>query len=374
MRKEERSLLHRSFKNISILFFSLVVLLLFIVILINVLLGIYSWDQLYFDVINALVSVMIPLVLFNFLYDHFTQKQKDLELTERMTETMLLDERIMDRFSTESKKKFVQKATESILGKTVGRMLYESLIKSYLTRSYQYRHRFKYYISYLEAKNLKPYLIGDKTFRFDPAIYHFVRQDLSFERDLTNYKKSNDVRIGFSYKESTLDGLYQRAEFLFRENLWINDEHNHLLKSLSVPELEQFVKEILQLSIEINGQVLPYRVVNNEGHEGFNLLLDFPEEIPTGELSKVHLRFQMPQLKSQKKFIVMISEPTEDVEIMFMHVEDKMAVEAIPFLNETESITRLPNDTIKIDIHDWILPRAGVVFVWNDREEGEGNS
>ncbi len=369
MKKEDRTLLNRSFKNISLLFFFVVLLLLFVVILINVLLGIYSWDRLYIDMINALVGVMIPLVLFNFLYDHFTRKQKDRELSEKMTETMMLDQQIIDNFSTESKKKFIQKSTQSILGKTVGEMLYETLIQSYLTKSYQYRHRFKYYISYIDTKKEPVYQINEeKQFVFDQDTYYFVRQDLSFERDLTDYKQSEDVRIGFSYKESTLDGLYQRAEFLFRENLWVNDLHNELLKQLTDRELDLFVKKFMQFSIEINGQALPYKVVNNQGHEGFHLLLDIPNNIPEGELSKVHIRFQMPQLKSQKKFIVMISEPTEDVEIMFMHLEDKMEVEAIPFLNEAESITRLPNDTIKIDIHDWILPRAGVVFVWNDRE------
>ncbi|MGP4039009.1 hypothetical protein ACTWP4_03725 [Gracilibacillus sp. D59] len=370
MKNEDNTLLTRSFKNISILFFFVVLLLLFIVILVNVLLGIYSWDRLYIDIVNSLVSVMIPLVLFNFLYDYFTQKHKDRELSEKMTETMMLNQEVIDKFSTESKKQFIQKSTESILGKTVGNMLYETLIHSYLTKSYQYRHRFKYYISYLDTKADMTYQVNqNKQFVFNKDTYYCIRQDLSFERDLTNYQQSNDVRIGFSYKESTLDGLYQRAEFLFRENLWVNDEHNALLKELSDQELEEFVQVFLQFTIEINGQPISYSVVNNEGHEGFHLLLDIPKEIPAGALSKVHLRFQMPQLKSQKKFIVMISEPTEDVEIMFMHLENEMDVEAIPFLNEAESITRLPNDTIKIDIHDWILPRAGVVFVWNDQRQ-----
>ncbi|RCW63380.1 hypothetical protein [Saliterribacillus persicus] len=368
MKKDDRHLLNRSFKNISLLFFLVVLLLLFIVILINVLFGVYSWARLYMDLINALVGVMIPLVLFNFLYDYFTQKHKDRELSEKMTETMMLDEQVIGNFSTESKKKFIRKSTESILGETVGNMLYESLIESYLTKSYQYRHRFKYYISYIESKKDAIHQVKeDKQFIFDQDTYYMVRQDLSFERDLTNFKQSNDVRIGFSYKESTLDGLYQRAEFLFRENLWINDVHNELLSELSNEEMEHFVKDFLQFTIEINGQALKYHVVNNEGHEGFHLLLTIPGEVEEGVLSKVQLKFQMPQLKSQKKFIVMISEPTEDVEIMFMHLEEKVDVEAIPFLNEEECITRLPNDTIKIDIHDWILPRAGVVFVWNDR-------
>ncbi|UOQ83764.1 hypothetical protein [Gracilibacillus salinarum] len=369
MNKKDHSLLTRSFKNISVLFFIVVLLLLFVVILINVLFGIYTWDRLYMDLINALVGVMIPLVLFNFLYDRFTQQHKDRELSEKITETMLLDEQVIDRFSNDSKKAFIQKSTESILGKTVGNMVYDTLIQSYLSKSYQYRHHFKYYISYLGDKVTKTFAVDDETiFIFNPDDYYFVREDLSFERDITNFIQSNDVRIGFSYKESTLDGLYQRAEFMFRENLWVNEEHNSMLQELSNHEMEQFVKSFLQFTIEIDGEVVPYQVIHNEGYEGFHLLLDIPETLHSSVLSKVHIRFQMPQLRTQKKFIVMISEPTEDVEIMFMHLENEMEVEAIPFLNEAESITRLPNDTIKIDIHDWILPRAGVVFVWNDRQ------
>ncbi|GAA0291964.1 hypothetical protein GGQ92_002964 [Gracilibacillus halotolerans] len=368
---EERRLLLKSFRNINILFFLLILFLLFIVILVNVLMGNYSWSSLYKDLFNSLVGVLIPLVLFNFAYDYLTQKQKDRELSEKLTETMLLDEEVIDQFSTESKKKFIQNSTESILGEKVGGMLYETLIQSYLSKSYQFRQRFKYYISYMELKeNMTSYAVNEEqAFEFSADDYYMVKQDLSFERDLTNYRDSNDVRVGFSYKESTLDGLYQRAEFLFRENLWVDEASNKLLKQLDDKEVERFVKEFLEFTVHINEKPVAYEVMNNEGHEGFHLLLDFPQDVPSGELSKVHIRFRMPQLKSQEKFIVVISEPTEDVEIMFMHLEDKVDVEVIPFLNEAESITKLPNDTIKIDIHDWILPRAGVVFVWDDKEE-----
>ena len=147
---EERRLLLKSFRNINILFFLLILFLLFIVILVNVLMGNYSWSSLYKDLFNSLVGVLIPLVLFNFAYDYFTQKQKDRELSEKLTETMLMDEEVIDQFSTESKKKFIQNSTESILGEKVGGMLYETLIQSYLSKSYQFRQRFKYYISYME--------------------------------------------------------------------------------------------------------------------------------------------------------------------------------------------------------------------------------
>src|SRR5699024_41774 len=265
MKKEDRSLLNRSSKNISILFFFVVLLLLFIVILVNVVLGIYSWDRLYIDLINALISVMIPLVLFNFLYDHFTQKYKDRELSEKMTETMMLNQKVIDNFSIESQKQFIRKSTESILGNTVGTMLYETLIKQYLTKSYQYRHRFKYYISYIDTKKDPIWEVNDEEkFDFDQDTYYFVRQDLSFERDLINFKQSNDVRIGFSYKESTLDGLYDRAEFLFRENLWVNEQHNELLQELSDEQMTQYAQQFLQFTIEINGKSLPYKVVTNQ--------------------------------------------------------------------------------------------------------------
>ncbi|WP_186576100.1 hypothetical protein [Aquibacillus kalidii] len=360
--------LKKSFKNVSILFFLVVFLLLLLVILINVLFGIYSWQKLYIDIINSLVGVLVPLVLFNFLYDHFTKKQHDRELSEKITETMMLDQEIINNFSTDSKKDFIRKSTQSILGDTVGQMLYDSLIKSYLNKTYEYRHHFKYYISYSETTAIDPVVISDQVeFEFSNKDYYWVRQELSFLRDLSKFNEIKDVRIGFSYKESTLDGLYNRVEFLFRENLWISNYHNELLKGLTNGELTIFVEEVLKLSIEIGGQVIPFRVINNGGHEGFHLLLELPSDLPNNQLSSVKLKFQMPQLKTQKKFIVVISEPTENVEIMLMHLEDKVQVEAIPFLNEAESITRLPNDTIKIDIDDWVLPRAGVVFVWDDK-------
>ncbi|WP_261134848.1 hypothetical protein [Bacillus sp. Marseille-Q3570] len=138
----------KSFKNISILFFVAMFLLLITAIFLTIFTGTFTWNSLYISIINSLIGVMIPLVLFNILYDNFTKSYHNREVSDRITEALIVKEELIDRFFDDTKREFIQKTTASLLGKTEGNMLYSTLMAPYLNNRYNFRRNFKYYISY----------------------------------------------------------------------------------------------------------------------------------------------------------------------------------------------------------------------------------
>ncbi|WP_261134573.1 hypothetical protein [Bacillus sp. Marseille-Q3570] len=129
--------------------------------------------------------------------------------------------------------------------------------------------------------------------------------------------------------------------------------------------------EGVSFRFEFNDEEIPYTVRNDQEIEGFYLHFHLPDLIKVEENTehKFKIIFQMPQLKSQKKFIATISEPTYSVDILFTHIHEKVDVVAIPFFDDAEAISKLPNDIIKVEIDRWVLPRAGVVFVWDEKAQ-----
>ncbi|MGM7703377.1 hypothetical protein ACSVDE_16725 [Pseudalkalibacillus sp. Hm43] len=358
----------KSYKNISLLFFISMCLLLIIAIFLNIFMKTFTWDSLYISVINSLIGVMIPLVLFNILYDHFTKTYHNREVSDRITEALVFKQELIGRFSDDTKKQFIKNTTESLLGKTEGDMLYSTMIEPYLNNQYSFRRNFKYYISYTNHVPLR-----SEWFVIDDAAYDWVKQELSFFKNVSqDHLEDNGISVGFSYKERTLDGLYDRKNFFFRENLWVNDNHIDLLQGFSNEEMHMFVKDVLNFRFELDDEEIAYTVRNDKEIEGFYLHFHLPKAPHKDQRSehKFKIKFQMPQLKSQKKFIAVISEPTYSVDILFSHLQDQVDVIAIPFFDDAEAISTLPNDTVKVELDKWVLPRAGVVFVWDDVKKG----
>src|SRR5690606_19472874 len=133
---------------------------------------------------------------------------------------------------------------------------------------------------------------------------------------------------------------------------------------------DTFVREVLKFKFELDDHELEYVVTNSP--DGFYLKFDIDDriEITPGKEYKFNYRFRMPQLKTENKFIAIVSEPTENVDIFFNHTSKNVKLTAIPFFDDSEAMNFLPNNIIKVELNKWVLPRAGVVFTW-DYVDGE---
>ncbi|MBU9711974.1 hypothetical protein [Evansella tamaricis] len=361
---------NKSFKNITLLFFFVLILLLLLVVLLNVVFGTVTWESLYINIITSLISVMIPLVLFNLIYDYVTKSHQKIEISDSISKAFMLNKDILERFSTDSRKSFIKTSTESLLGEEEGKMLYTTLIAPYLENKYNFRRNFKYHICYSVEDDLHFKQINDLTFTSDD--YYWVEEDLSFFRNMNVFQlRKRRITAGFSYWESDLEELFKGEGVFFRENLFIGEKEKHILQQLTNEQLKNFINEALNFKFELNDQPLDFEVEN--AANGFYLQFHFDHTIeatPDKEY-KFKYKFRMPQLKTIKKFIAIVSEPTQHVDILFTHADKNARIVPIPFFDDSEAINYLPNNIVKIELSKWVLPRSGCVFIWDEHKASE---
>lgn len=356
----------RTYANIAGLFFIVLLLLFIIVVLINIMIGTITWESFSIDFINSLIGVMIPLLLFNFFFDRLTKIQNNHELSENIVQSVLLEKKVLNAFSVDQKKTFIKSITESIVGENEGKMLYTTTLMSpYLDNKYNFRRNFRYNISYTDQNDVR--LAFDQgEINFDKDTYYIVHEELNFIRSMNHYNlKEKKVSAGFSYGMQELEPLFKGEGVFFRENFLVLDDHIRFLQNLNDQDMDRFVREVLQFKFELDDHDLEYVVTNSR--DGFYLKFDIDEriEIKPGKEYKFKYTFQMPQLKTENKFIAIVSEPTENVDIFFNHTANDVKITAIPFFDESEAINYLPNNIIKVELNKWVLPRAGVVFTWD---------
>ncbi|WP_240375121.1 hypothetical protein [Bacillus piscicola] len=365
VRKESK----RSYRNINILFFMVLLLLLIVVVFLNVFIGTITWKSFYMDMITSLIGVMIPLVLFNLAYDHFTKSHQKLEMSDTIANAFMLNKNVLARFSVASRKNFIRNSTESLLGEDEGKMLYTTLIEPYLENRYNFRRNFKYNVCYSNG-NDRVYQVGPYLMEFTGSDYYWVEEDLSFFRNMNIFQlKKRRITVGFSYWEDELEELFKGEGVFFRENLFISDEHKEAIQQFTNEELKNFVTEVLTFTFELNDKPLTYEVENSTNGFYLQFQIDSSIETSADKEYKFKYKFQMPQLKTMKKFISIISEPTYNVDVLFTHDDKNIRIVPIPFFDASEVISHLPNNIVKIELDKWVLPRSGCVFIWDDNSQ-----
>ncbi|GCL73056.1 hypothetical protein PN4B1_29920 [Paenibacillus naphthalenovorans] len=172
---------------------------------------------------------------------------------------------------------------------------------------------------------------------------------------------NRELIVGFSYDEQKLETFFRNESIIFRENLWLDQELLETVKGYSEEQLKAFAEKDLQFHIEIDGVRLQCLYARHDEANGFVLGFAASEEITQNpdEYNKIKLGFRMPQLAGKKQFSVILSEPTYGVDILYSNQLQNVKVTAIPFFDHDEVITNLPNDMIRIELNEWVLPTSG---------------
>jgi hypothetical protein len=352
----------KKLRDNTILIFVILLLIALIIVFIKFYMGHYTTRDLLNDLFNSLIGVIVPLILFNVIYEYLIRSHQDEVIAESIVESMLLDKDILDRFDHTIKKSFIKNSTQSIKGVEVGEMLYSTLFLPYLIEeNTSFRTNFKYYIFYLESNPNEQ--LDSQSINFNHDDYCWVSEDLSYEKSLVI--PNEGLSVGFSYNELKLDSYFRNEKMVFRENLWLHDDEIAVINELNDEELKKLIEHTLQFKLEVNGfNFLCHKILQDNGN-GFIINFIPPANFIFNENSRIRFNFIMPQLRKKKQFIVFISEPTNKVDILFSNKIKDMKVSTIPFFDQDEIISSLPNDIIKIELNDWILPTSGVVFVWS---------
>lgn len=358
------------FSNLTIIF----CLLLMAIYVIVLLLRIHYVKELtieeFLDKISeALIGIILPILILNIIYEHLTKSYYYQELSEKLSEALVLTREIIDNFSEAFKSNMIRLSTESILGQKEGDMIFNAVISPYLQNRYSFREDFRYYVSFYEEQNLER--LEDVAFEKDE--YYWLYQDISYTRKFD--RNTESIYVGFAYDVGTLDIWLKRNVFFFRELVSIRTEHQNMIVKYDIEQIKKIVAKWFELSLWLGDYELPYQIVlpETDAEKGFMLKFALPNERNEREKDKdkeyrFRLRFRMPHEKEKNRFIVAIPEPTKDIYIHFTHMKDNLNVAAIPFFDEFggHNILRLKNNTIIVELKKWVLPRSGIVFVWDN--------
>ncbi|MBQ3504398.1 MAG: hypothetical protein IJA75_06820 [Oscillospiraceae bacterium] len=307
---------------------------------------------------DNLLGILPPLILIDLVFEFITQDYVSEEISEQITGTLMSNPETIRLFDDETKRKFLDATIDSIVGDNESEAeMAKSSIKSYIDRCHNLKKYFSYNISFRDDP------IRDL---FDPKDYFCVNETLCFEK---HYIKTEPLHqlfsIGFFVSHSELDKNLRGQDFLFREDLIIRPEELDALKNMTAEEKTAFVTTDMRLKVYIGHKRCEIADVTI-GDAGIAVQLRAAQEIPES-VAYYEIAFCMPRLRTDKNYLVAVTEPTYSVNIRFDYPRSTCNVVMYPFFNDAEDARVEDADrgigSYDINLRDkWVYPMSGVVF------------
>lgn len=356
---KEKNRRGRKYVTIMLAFISLAVWLVIILIKYLVLKsrGIdFDFNGLLDGILDNILGILPPIIIFNFAYEYFTQDYVSEEMSEQITQTLMSDPRAIARFEKKAKMKFVHTTLLSMLREEQGQMVYD-MIQPYIASEMNIRKYFKYKL-----------IISDfsEGSIFPNQLYFRLQEKLAYRKlYLSSEQLPSQFNIGFFMEDVELDQALKQQQFLFREDLKINQAELDMLIAMTPDQKKCFITEFMKLKVFIDNKeaILQNTVIDQKG---ILLTMVYTEQIKKEIM--VEVGFQMPMLRTNGKIFASISEPTYSPNIELSYPDDKIKVVMIPFLNgSTSSQDAMHYDGMcEVVVQDeWILPMSGVAFLIN---------
>ena len=345
-------------KTITVLMFVATFLLWLVLLLVKYVIWGINAEEIFNDFVSNMLGILPPIIIFNFIYEYLTKKHVADEMAEEITKTLMSNPEAIDGFDEPTKKRFIHTTISTIVGDEYTDMVC-NLLDPYITYKYNSKKFFKYTINLREYKNHSI---------FTEEKYMKVYENLKFKKTFhAENELANEVTIGFFFSNSDLDKQLHFNYYLFRENLFWNQEETEQFMLLTDEEKEEFVKKQMSVKLYIDNEMCIVKeiLVNDSG-----IYVSFVSKHSTNvdHSHAVELSFTMPQRKGHSQLQVSINEPTYSPVIQLSYPEDSMKVEAFSFMNDGEdSMVEAATRCIggyEFCIQDkWIYPMSGIVFI-----------
>lgn len=377
MKKKKISERMKNIRSLTILFFIITAIVWVALLLVKVIFFEFSADDLMNDIISNILGILPPIIIFNFVFEYFTQKYESDEISEKIADTIMGKSDIMSRFKDEQKIDFIKSTIGTMVDPEAAEMT-GAVIYPYITNSYNIRTYFKYSIILRNYENNPD---------FPKEKYMKVYEDFKFTKKYINDENlPQDFHVGFITANHELDTALRNQNYIFQENLSIDKAEMDKLLALEPEKQKKTVLEEMQLSVYIDNLKAEITGVSFSP-AGIDISLHSEhitrtlKKFAPGTVGKydyktehsVEISFAMPQIKGHSEFLVSINEPTFAPIIQLSYPETTMSVKAFSFLNDGDesSVERATHNigTYEFCIQNkWIYPVGGVVFVIDNLE------
>lgn len=332
------------------------------------------------DLINNIISTIVVILIFSFIYEYFVANEKNKILREEILNSIQHDIDTLNLFAIESKLNFIKTIVSSIIGKKYGPLLFDSVISKYLKDEVTYREDFDYEVEIFESRDdIK--ITDDITLNKDK--YYLLSQTITYSKHYPIDFSIPEFKIVFAFDENSLDYWMNDNNVFFREILQIEELENKL-QSFNINDFTKFVKEYLCLRLAFLTETgtafedsFEYNI-NNIGYDnsrGLEITLknraiinNFIMYDKYSKYYKCNLSFKMPFIKSMKMLHFVLPEPT---------ISPKFSIKFDRRINGIKHLSYLTNSAKNVNIvydHNLskyyvntleaIYPRSGVIFLW----------
>ena len=361
--EKRKKIRRRSKKRAVIMLAAATAVIWLLILLVKIILAHANGESVDFGAIldgigDNILGILPPLILIDFAFESVTQDYVSEEISEQITGTLMSNPETIRLFDDETKRSFLN-ATISTLA-THGPDEEEmaiSAIAPYVKSQYNLRKNFDYNITLLHDP------ISDL---FDAAHYITVKETLSYSKHyIATDPLGSTFHIGFFASNSDLDKHLRGQDFLFREGLTIRPEELEKLSTMTDAQKREFVTQNMQLTVTIERHKCQ---ITDVAIDSDGIIVAFHSEHDPGlDTLFIKTAFCMPQLKTEKTFLVSISEPAYDVSIRFDYPRSTHRVEMYPFFGDSgDALVEDSNfgvGSYEICIRDkWVYPMSGIVF------------
>lgn len=377
MKKKKLSERMKNVRSLTILFFIITAIIWVSLLLVKMVFFEFDPNALFDDIVSNILGILPPIIIFNFVFEYFAQKYESDEISEKIADTIMGKSGIMSRFKDEQKIDFIKSTISTMVDPEAAEMT-SAVIYPYITNSYNTRTYFKYSIILRDYEN-SPI--------FDKKRYMKVYEDFKFTKKyINNENLPQDFHVGFITSNHELDSALRNQDYIFQENLSIDDKEIQMFLATDPKEWKKLVMEEMQLTVYIDDIKAEITDVDFSP-AGIDIALHsdhvtkptrrYANAAAEKSVSKaehtVEISFAMAQLKGHSEFMVSINEPTFAPIIQLSYPETTMNVKAFSFLNDGDesSVERATHNvgTYEFCIQNkWIYPVGGVVFVIDNIE------
>ncbi len=373
MKKKKLSERMKNIRSLTVLFFIITAVIWIALVLVKMCFFEFSPKDLFDDIVSNILGILPPIIIFNFVYEYYTQKYESDEISEKIADTIMGRSDIMSRFKDDQKIDFIRSTINTMVSPEAAEMT-NAVIYPYITNSYNIRTYFKYSII-LRDYETHPLFPKEK--------YMKVYENFKFTKKYINSDNlPQDFHVGFITANHELDTALRNQNYIFQENLSIDEKEFKQLLEMSEEEWKKMVMEEMQLSVYIDDLKA---TITNVSLSPAGIDIAFHSEHINKQLRKfepgahmtkydyktehsVEISFAMAQTKGHSEFLVSINEPTYAPIIQLSYPESSMSVKAYSFLNDGDesSVERATHNvgTYEFCIQNkWIYPVGGVVFV-----------
>ena len=361
----------REKKRNYIILYTVTLLVWLVLVSISFIKGFFTGEEFIVNIVNNIIGILPPILIFDFFNEKLSRDASAIEMSNKITETLMSNPETLDQFTEEQKKGLNRSTIASIVKDEDATEMVNDSLRNYLFSHTDYRIRTDFNYNFELDEKLPA--IYDTIFE-EKSDYYYVQEKLHYRvkylSQTANNTNSNKIRIGFLFDNKSLDTALREKKTdevfkncIFREVLDVKPCDIDRLKEVAAD------KAMFQQLFKLDLQIDKFKGVLEEvlvSQGGFVCVFHVNHDFDAMEQS-VRIIFHMPK-RWDSLLEVALVDPTRAPKISVSYPEDMMTVDMFSFLSKgEESSLEVAHEHLNgiYDIalsSEWVYPISGMIF------------